>query len=483
MVDDGSTDGSAAVAEDYARVHANVTLVSSVNQGPGSARNLGVQHCEGEYLAFADADDVVPPGAYSLLVSTLTDSGSDFVVGSLQRRVGGELVEPPFLRSAHRRRRIAIRIDDLPEIMRNVFSVDKVFRRSFWNSAQLEFPTGMMGEDQVAMTEAYLRAVAFDVIPEPVYLWHSRGAGSSITERRYELADLRDRIVTKQLTTDLVSALGSSQVRDYWARHGLGGDLPLYFRHIPGCDDDYWLALVTGVRQLFAHQPPIHESHLLRVQHRLIGWLVTNDRRAQAETMLHWLEQHPGPLTLQTQDGHVVAQLPFHDDPGSRIPAQLFWLADHELRFDARLWQVSWEHDDLVVTGAAVVRGAPTTGVPCSISAVLRKAGGQQLPMVVQGRPTPDVTHWVDRLPQRYDDCGFIAQIEVAALTKRGVHRAAERWQLLLSVEVADIHRAGPFRTKACELDLSSAAAPDAGIQLSFEPGEGLVVTVATMPH
>lgn len=478
VVDDGSTDASAAVAQEYALRHAHVTFVSSVNQGPGLARNLGVQHCRGEYLAFADADDTVSPGAYRLLVSTLTDSGSDFVVGSLRRHVNGELVEPPFLSSAHRRRRVAIRIDDLPEILRNVFVWDKVFRRSFWDSFRLAFPAGMMGEDQVAMTEAYLRAAAFDVVPEPVYLWHTRGAGSSITQRRHQLADLRDRIATKQQTSDLVSALGSEKVREYWARNGLGGDLPLYFRHIPGCDDDYWHTLVAGVRQLFTDQPPIHESYLLRVQQRLIGWLVTRDRRAEAETVVRWLEQHPGSLPVQPQDGHVVAQLPFHDDPDSGIPSQLFWLAAHELRFDARLWQVTWEHDHLIVTGAIVVRGAPTTGVPCSISAVLRSESGHRLPMAIESRPTPEVTRWVDRFPQRYDEGGFVGRISAGELSD-SASRAGSQWQLLLSVDVAGIRRNGPFRSKAADIELPVRSSRVSGLALSasFRPGLGLVIT------
>lgn len=56
------------------------------------------------------------------MVSTLEASGSDFVVGSLRQLAAGELVEPAFLRAAHREQRLRIRIDELPEILRNVFA-------------------------------------------------------------------------------------------------------------------------------------------------------------------------------------------------------------------------------------------------------------------------------------------------------------------------------------------------------------------------
>lgn len=483
VVNDGSTDGSAAVAADYARRFPNVELVCSSNQGLGAARNLGVAHSQGEYLAFADSDDLVPAHGHAVLMSTLAQSGSDFAVGSLHHLRDGDLIEPPFLRSAHRQRRLAITIDDLPEVMRNVFAWNKVFSRSFWDRTQLAFPSRVRYEDQVTMTEAYLRAEAFDVVRRPVYVWRVRSDRASITQRRHELGDLEDRLLTKQMTSGIVRTFGSPAVQDYWAHHGLGGDLPVYFREIPGCDDTYWEHLVSGVRELFAGYPPMHESRLLRTPQRLVGWLVTHDRRNQAEIVLRWLNEHPGALPLRTEGSRVIAELPFHDDAQSGIPSELFSLAEHELEYDARLLRAEWNDQRLELTGVALIRGAPTTDVGCLIGASLRSGIGDRVELHVERRASPEATDWVNRPPQRYDDCGFTAQIDAAVLTSSGAPRAGGRWQVLLSVDVAAIHREGPFRTKACELDLFLAAEPDAGIQLSFEPGEGLVVTVASVPH
>jgi glycosyltransferase involved in cell wall biosynthesis len=68
-VDDGSTDGGAAIVESYA----GVTLLRQENQGASAARNNAIAHARGELIAFVDADDVVPPGKLNLQVGYLLE--------------------------------------------------------------------------------------------------------------------------------------------------------------------------------------------------------------------------------------------------------------------------------------------------------------------------------------------------------------------------------------------------------------------------
>ena len=61
LVDDGSTDGSTAIAEQYAERHTNISMIQQANAGLAAARNTGVKHISGELLAFVDSDDTIPP--------------------------------------------------------------------------------------------------------------------------------------------------------------------------------------------------------------------------------------------------------------------------------------------------------------------------------------------------------------------------------------------------------------------------------------
>ena len=60
-VDDGSSDGSVGVLEEYRRKDSRIRIIRQENQGAGAARNTGMKEARGEYLCFLDADDRFEP--------------------------------------------------------------------------------------------------------------------------------------------------------------------------------------------------------------------------------------------------------------------------------------------------------------------------------------------------------------------------------------------------------------------------------------
>jgi CDP-glycerol glycerophosphotransferase len=302
VVDDGSPDRCGEIAEAYAARDARIRVVHVTNGGLGSARNVGVRHAAGEFLAFLDSDDVLPPDALSLLVGTLLDSGSDFVTGSILRWEPPfddiSLHEPPWMRRLHSRA-LGLRIGDRPEILGDVFAWNKVFARSFWDSAGLSWPEGVRYEDQPTTTRAFL-AGTFDVVGDVVYHWRIRDDGSSITQQRSSVRDLADRLETKRMSYAAVHRAGDADVESVFVDRVLAGDLWRYFLEIPRASDEWWVLLRAGVREFWGQRSLVHSG--LPPVHRLCGWLVEHDRREEAAALMTWVATLPGP-TPQVGDG------------------------------------------------------------------------------------------------------------------------------------------------------------------------------------
>ena len=73
LVDDGSTDSSGTICDDYARRFENVNVVHKSNGGLSSARNAGIKAASGEYIGFVDGDDTVFPNMYETLYDLIKD--------------------------------------------------------------------------------------------------------------------------------------------------------------------------------------------------------------------------------------------------------------------------------------------------------------------------------------------------------------------------------------------------------------------------
>lgn len=68
LIDDGSTDNSGKICDEYKKAHSNIKVVHKQNGGGGSARNLALDIATGDYITFVDSDDqIVPDAAWQLI--------------------------------------------------------------------------------------------------------------------------------------------------------------------------------------------------------------------------------------------------------------------------------------------------------------------------------------------------------------------------------------------------------------------------------
>jgi len=74
LIDDGSTDSSSAICDGFSQTDDRVKVFHKSNGGPSSARNVGIERAQGDYLLFLDADDLLDTGALCYLDSKIDSS-------------------------------------------------------------------------------------------------------------------------------------------------------------------------------------------------------------------------------------------------------------------------------------------------------------------------------------------------------------------------------------------------------------------------
>ncbi len=159
IIDDGSTDDTAALVETLTPPHIAMTLIRQANVGLSETRNRGLVAAIGEYVWFVDADDLIAPDGLLKLTQTM-QSRCDMI--SFQAMYFGEGVMDANI-YAHPKPQHAFNGEDWLTmlIMKKEwrhYAWIYLYRRQFLVETKLQFRRGILHEDIAFTTEAVLRA-------------------------------------------------------------------------------------------------------------------------------------------------------------------------------------------------------------------------------------------------------------------------------------------------------------------------------------
>jgi CDP-glycerol glycerophosphotransferase len=426
MVDDGSSDGSHAVAEAQVAADSRFSLFRVPNGGPASARNRGIERATGEFLSFVDADDMLPSHAFDRMLRTLEESGSDFVSGNVDRMGPAGVTQSAMHSRAIKGRQIGTHISKQPDLFWDVSVWNKLFRKEFWDRSGLVFPEGMVWEDLQAMTKAHVLARAVDVIPDTIYYWRERGKGGlSITQSRTDIKNLRDRMTALTVIDEFLTQRGTPKLRRQHQRKALVNDFWLYIRDLARTTDEYQAEfmelgakyLATVDRRVLAKVPSTQRLGYYLIQTGQLDRLLEYGswRRAQKIRTI--------PVVRRL--GRLEADLPYRTSRENRVPRRIYRPYWRELDPFVRVDGMSWRDGKLLVKGVAYVpsievkKRRQTTKL-----VVLRPLSRKLPPLVLPARSVwhPEATTWSGQTRYSYDWSGF----EVAISPRW--FRAGQRW-------------------------------------------------------
>ena len=189
-VDDGSTDGSATILDEYASKDARIKIIHQANSGVSVARNRGLTTATGEWVSFVDSDDVVT-GDYLESFASLEKKGDITFFPIMYKWVTGErltagIEEPSYSEDCEINAKTVRRLVQNPT-RHNIFAYmpNKFIRRSLIEENNIRFVEGLsLSEDEIFMFEVCRHVKSIALMKDPLYEYRCRHTGLSSRRNR-----------------------------------------------------------------------------------------------------------------------------------------------------------------------------------------------------------------------------------------------------------------------------------------------------------
>lgn len=206
LVNDGSTDSSSKIIEQYAKTDSRIRPIHKFNGGVSSARNAALDEARGEYILFCDSDDYVTREWASTAINGLICS--DFIVtGVLTKCSNGKETElhPPVLPSKESCTKLPLLVEGLWEIPMFGWLFNKGFKRSIIENYKLRFNIDLRYREDVVFVSEYLEHVkTFTISDASHYIYYlpesDKNYGQDVTACAEQLFNSQIRIFNGDLS-------------------------------------------------------------------------------------------------------------------------------------------------------------------------------------------------------------------------------------------------------------------------------------------
>ena len=193
-VDDGSTDDSPNILEEYKEKDSRIKVIHKSNKGTGAARNDGLRLATGECISFVDPDDWVKPNMFERLYNEIKEKNLDIIMCMPDGYDEKNAVNAPFPYFVDDN--FANIIDDrifnwkdLSPFQYPMCVWNKLYTKELFDKNHIEFAEGLDFEDHKVIFGTLLTAERMYFIREKLYVYRFNREGSVLTDNNRRLID------------------------------------------------------------------------------------------------------------------------------------------------------------------------------------------------------------------------------------------------------------------------------------------------------
>lgn len=202
LIDDGSTDGSGALCDEYAKKDARVRVVHKQNGGQSSARNAGLESAKGEYITFVDSDDFIHPQMIDLLVYGLEKTNADISMCYIQNTGSSVIPQTEIDYDSYSlkdgKEYWHMGFEGHPSAPQLVMCPAKLYCRNCIEG--LRFPIGVVHEDVIWVADYAPRLSKIAVYTDGLYYYYQRSGSTMHAPSTKSLCDRLSALIYKNQT-------------------------------------------------------------------------------------------------------------------------------------------------------------------------------------------------------------------------------------------------------------------------------------------
>ena len=187
LVDDGSTDNSGKICDNWAEKDERIVVVHKENGGLSDARNAGIDKASGEWIVFVDSDDFVHKDMAKISFEAAVKYNADLVAFGYLRVP--EDCNEEISKLTEEKEELFVGQKLLYEYLYNrkgdVVAWNKLYRREIWST--LRYPVGKIHEDEFVIVDV-LQSVNKSVVLDKVLYYYRQREGSIVNEKELKAA-------------------------------------------------------------------------------------------------------------------------------------------------------------------------------------------------------------------------------------------------------------------------------------------------------
>lgn len=264
-VNDGSTDSTLQILDEYAQKDPRIRVINQENHGVSVARNSGLEIANGEYIMFLDSDDWYDLELCKIISEKIDETNADIICYGYNAIKNNEIIYS----NLKEIKNLCKKRVSLENIVKNqVFVWDKAFRREFIASLGVKFIKGLKcAEDLVFCLTTFYNNPHYVYIDKPLYYYQKYREGNATSNNFNAIKN--DLNSFKSLAESEIFKKQPMNLKKLTINHFISGSIG-YYRTFQGSQyEDVVLNDITDFLRYIELQIPKYQCYLLKNYRKL----------------------------------------------------------------------------------------------------------------------------------------------------------------------------------------------------------------------